>query len=164
MNNRRSARRQVRDCECCESQDHVDEISAVEYQKLLSLIEVIHTHAVFTEIELLSQKNCWCCKIDYPKRQHDCLMLTAEEKWGLYYKKAVALVNDNRSVWDEFIEATKVLKLKCHKDALSRTFKTLREREPEITWYTLWQLHSSYSLPLATRGFKLCSDWISSHY
>ena len=35
-------------------------------------------------------------------------------------QKAVALVNDNWSVWDEFIEATKVLKLSCHKDALER--------------------------------------------
>ena len=40
--------------------------------------------------------------------------------WELYYKKAVALVSDNRSVWKEFIEATKELKL---------SFKTLRERE-----------------------------------
>ena len=55
-------------------------------------------------------------------------MLTAEEKWELYYKKAVALLNDNRSVWDEFIEATRVLKLSCHKDALEHL-------------YTLWQLH-----------------------
>ena len=31
--------------------------------------------------------------------------------WELYYKKAVALVNDNRSVWKEFIEATRVLKV-----------------------------------------------------
>ena len=38
--------------------------------------------------------------------------------WELYYKTAVALVNDNRSVWKELIEATKVLKL---------SFKTLRE-------------------------------------
>ena len=66
-------------------------------------------------------------------------MLTAEEKWELYYKKAVALLNNNRSVWDEFIEATKVLKLSRHKDAL----KHLRhlERESEIALYTLWQLH-----------------------
>ena len=118
MNNRRSARRRrVRDCGFC--QDDVDKISAVEYQKLFSLIEVIYTHAVFTEIERLCEENCCGCKIDHPsQRQHDCLMLTAEEKWELYYKKAVALLNDNRSVWDEFIEATRVLKLSCHKDAL----------------------------------------------
>ena len=54
--------------------------------------------------------------------------------WELYYKKAVAIVNDNRSVWKEFIEATKVLKL---------NFKTLREGEFEIALYTLWQLHKN---------------------
>ena len=54
--------------------------------------------------------------------------------WELYYKKAVALVNDNRSVWKEYIEATKVLKL---------SFKTLRGGEFEIALYTLWQLHKN---------------------
>ena len=54
--------------------------------------------------------------------------------WELYYKKAVALVNDNRSVWKEFIEETKVLKL---------SFKTLREGEFEIALYTLWQLYKN---------------------
>ena len=54
--------------------------------------------------------------------------------WELYYKKAVALVNDNRSVWKEFIEAIKILKL---------SFKTLREGEFEIALYTLWQLHKN---------------------
>ena len=63
-------------------------------------------------------------------------MLTAEEKWELYYKKAVALLNDNRSVWDEFIEATRVLKLSCHKDALEHLRHL--ERESEIALYTLW--------------------------
>ena len=82
----------------------MDKISAVEYQKLFSLIEVIYTHAVFTEIERLCEENCCGCKIDHPsQRQHDCLMLTEEEKWELYHKKAVALLNENRSVWDEFI-------------------------------------------------------------
>ena len=68
-------------------------------------------------------------------------MLTAEEKWELYHKKAVALVNDNRSVWDEFIEVKRVLKQSCHKDALEHLRHL--ERESEIALYTLWQLHSN---------------------
>ena len=68
-------------------------------------------------------------------------MLTAEEKWELYYKKAFPLLNDNRSVWDEFIEATRVLKLSCHKDALEHLRHL--ERESEMASYTLWQLHSN---------------------
>ena len=116
----------------------MDKISDVEYQKLFSLIEVIYTHAVFTEIERLCEENCCGCKIDHPsQRQHDCLMLTEEEKWELYYKKAVALLNENRSV----IEATRVLKLSCHKDALE--YLRHLERESEIALYTLWQLHSN---------------------
>ena len=69
-------------------------------------------------------------------------MLTEEEKWELYYKKAVASLDENRSAWDEFIEATRVLKLSCHKDALEHL--RLRERESEIALYTLWQLHSNH--------------------
>ena len=57
-----------------------------------------------------------------------CFWILLMHWWELYYKKAVALVNDNRSVWKEFIEATKVLKL---------SFKTLREGEFEIALYTL---------------------------
>ena len=53
---------------------------------------------------------------------------------GIIFQRAVALVNDNRSVWKEFIEATKVSKL---------SFKTLREREYEIALCTLWQLHKN---------------------
>ena len=47
--------------------------------------------------------------------------------WELYYKKAVALVNDNRSVWKE----------------LKLSFTTLGEGEFEIALYTLWQLHKN---------------------
>ena len=42
--------------------------------------------------------------------------------WELYYKKAVALVNDNRSVWKEFIEATKVLTLPRRRVDISNEF------------------------------------------
>ena len=54
--------------------------------------------------------------------------------WELYYKTAAALVNDNRSVWKELSEATKVLEL---------SFETLREGEFEIALYTWWQLHKN---------------------
>ena len=53
--------------------------------------------------------------------------------WELYYKMAVALVNENRSVWKKFIEATKVLKLSFIRP----------KRESEIALYTLWQLLSN---------------------
>ena len=117
----------------------MDEISAVEYQKMFSLIKVIYAHAVFTEIERLCEGAVVVARL-ITQRPYDCL-LTADEKWELYYKKAVALVNDNRSVWDKFIEARRVLKLSCHKDALEH-LRNL-ERESEIALYTLWQLHSN---------------------
>ena len=60
---------------------------------------------------------------------------------GIILQKAVALLNENRSVWDEFIEATRVLKLSCHKDALEHLRHL--ERKSEIALYTLWQLHSN---------------------
>ena len=63
MNNRCSAGTRVRDCGFC--QYDVDKISAVEFHKLFSLIKVIYTHAVFTEIERLCEENCCGCKIDH---------------------------------------------------------------------------------------------------
>ena len=75
-------------------------------------------------------------------------MLTAEEKWELYYKKAVALQNDNRSVWDEFFEASRVLKLSCHKDALEhlRHFNREGVSNLEFTRCLHWKFVSSYIL------------------
>ena len=61
-----------------------------------------------------------------------CFLDFAYALVGIILQKAVALVNDNRSVRKEFIAATRALKL---------SFKTVREREFEITLYTLWQLH-----------------------
>ena len=43
----------------------MDKISAVEFHKLFSLIKVIYTHTVFTEIERLCEENCCGCKIDH---------------------------------------------------------------------------------------------------
>ena len=63
-----------------------------------------------------------------------CFLDFAYALVGIILQKAVALVNDNRSVWKEFIEATKVLKL---------SFKTLREGQFEIALYTLWQLRKN---------------------
>ena len=39
---------------------------------------------------------------------------------GLYCKDAVALVNEKRSMWEEFLEVARVLKLTSREDILER--------------------------------------------
>ena len=60
---------------------------------------------------------------------------------GIILQKRCRISEDNRSVWDEFIEATRVLKLSCHNDALEHLGHLARQSE--IALYTLWQLHSN---------------------
>ena len=58
----------------------------------------------------------------------------------MYCKDAIALVNENRSIWDEFLEAARVLKLTSHEDILER-LKQL-EKASEITLHTLLEWNS----------------------
>ena len=45
-------------------------------------------------------------------------MMSDEERWKMYCKDAIGLVNEKRMIWDEIVEATRVLKTRCHRDAL----------------------------------------------
>ena len=73
-----------------------DEVSSVDYQKLCKLLEAIIAWAVSGEIEKLSKERCCGCEYDHPsQRQHDCLMLTVEEKWTTYGLEAMERVNDD---------------------------------------------------------------------
>ena len=72
-------------------------------------------------------------------------MLTIEDGWDLYCKDAVAFVNANRSIWDEFLEAARILKLTYHEDILER-LKQL-EKASEITLHTLWEYYSNNENP-----------------
>ena len=128
------------------NQVYMDDVSVARYQKLFPLIEIIYTNALATEIERYCKEYCSGCKIDHPSQyQHDCLMMTEEERWELYCKDAIAFVNEKRMIWDEFIEATRVLKIRCHKDALERLRHL--ENTSESMLYALWQLHDNTENP-----------------
>ena len=148
MNNRYPRRqRKERKCEfCVQKQDPVKVISAGELQKVYLLIERIYTEAIASEIRRLCEENCFGCKIAHPsQRQHDCLMLTIEERWDLYCKDAVAFVNEKRSIWDEFLEAARVLKLTYNEDILERLIQL--EKASEITLNALWEYYSNNENP-----------------
>ena len=42
-------------------------------------------------------------------------MLDEDERWKMYGFDAIERVNNKRMIWDEFVEAARVLKLRCHK-------------------------------------------------
>ena len=84
------------------------------------------------------------CKIDHPsQRQHDCLMLTDEERWNLYCVEAKANVNE--CVWAEFNEALRVLKLYLNEDALEHLRHL--ERTSETVLYVLWEQYQKIETP-----------------
>ena len=143
MNTQRSGRHT---CQAWGNEVYVDEVFVAEYQKLFPLMETIYTNALATEIERLCIEHCCGCKIDHPsQRQHDCLMMCDEERLEMYCKDAIGLVNEKRMIWNEFVEATRVLKIRCHRDALER----LRHLEStsESMLYALWQLYSNTETP-----------------
>ena len=75
-----------------------DEVS-VDCQKFCKLLETIIAWAVSDEIEKLSKERCCGCEYDHPsQRQHDCLMLTVEEKWTTYGLEAMERVNSKQMI------------------------------------------------------------------
>ena len=87
-------------------------------------------------------------------------MLTIEERWDLYCKDAVALVNENRSIWDEFLKAARVLKLTYHEDILERS-KQL-EKASEITLHSLWEFYSNKENPETNCILQYLAYWRES--
>ena len=122
----------------------VDEMSIADHQKLFALIETIYTEALMREVQRFCRERCCGCKIDHPsQRQHDCLMLTDEERWNLYCEEAKANVNER--VWAEFNEALRVLKLYLNEDALEHLRHL--ERTSETVLYVLWEQYQNIETP-----------------
>ena len=136
---------------------HADEVSSVDCKKLFTLLEVIYAEAVFNEISKLSKERCCGCEYDHPsQRQHDCLMLSEQEKWESYGLEAIDRVINKRMVWREFLEAIRVLKLQYHKDVREH-FESL-QKSPDSTFvYSLMDL----CLNTENREFKSILNYLS---
>ena len=64
---------------CCV---HVDEVSFSDYK---SLLEAIYAEAVAREVGKLTKERSCGCEYDHPsQRQHDCIMLSEQERWQSY--------------------------------------------------------------------------------
>ena len=96
---------------------YVDEVARSECRHLCKLLEAIFAQAVGSKLYKICKERCCGCKYDHPsQRQHNCLMLTDEEKWKMYGLEAIVWVIEKLFVWREFIEAIRVLKLKYYPD------------------------------------------------
>ena len=90
---------------------HVDDVSMADYKKLVPLVEAMYTTAV--EVD----RFCRGCEIAHPsQREHDCLMMSEEERWEVYCDIAVDIVNDGM-ILEQFIEALRISR-RFHQDAL----------------------------------------------
>ena len=138
---------------------HIDEVSKTEYQKQFSLLEAIFANAVASEINQLCQEYCCGCKIDHPsQRQHDCLMMDEDERWEMYGFDAIERVNNKRMIWDEFVEAARVLKLRCHKDVLDH-LRQLEKTPDSMFVQSLRDLHSGTANPELDCVLNYLSYW-----
>ena len=92
------------------NQVYVDEVSIANYQKLSPLIKTIYSEALVHEVQNLCQKKSCGYKTDHPShRQHNCSIVTEDERWSLCCEE-VKMIVDAR-VMAEFNEALRVLKL-----------------------------------------------------
>ncbi|CAB4042328.1 Hypothetical predicted protein [Paramuricea clavata] len=57
----------------------MDEVASYEVKNLCGLMDAIFSEAVSDEIAKIRKEKCCDCKVDYPPRRHECLMLTLEE-------------------------------------------------------------------------------------
>ena len=113
---------------------HADEVSSSDYKRLFSLLEAIYAEAVACEVGKLAKERCCGCEYDHPsQRQHDCLMLSEQERWQSYGLEAIERVIVKRMVWREFVEAIRVMKLQYHKDVRKDDFDSL-EKSPDSTF------------------------------
>ena len=118
-----------------------DEVSSVDYQKLCKLLETIIAWAVSDEIEKLSKERCCGCEYDHPsQRQHDCLMLTVEEKWATYGLEAMERVNSKQMIWHLFLEAMRILKLKYYNSIVDHLNDLQRDPDSALL-DSLMELH-----------------------
>ena len=78
-----------------------------DYKRLFSLLEAIYAEAVAYEGGKLTKERCCGCEYDHPsQRQHDCIMLSEQERWQSYGLEAIERVIVKRMVWREFVEVT----------------------------------------------------------
>ena len=102
-------------------------ISAVEYWRLINLIDGIYVNAVADEINRLCEKYCFGCDMGHCNPiYHDCIIMGDRQKRFNYEGVAVRNVKRERKIWEEFTEALRLLGLRCHKHAQDR-FKELEE-------------------------------------
>jgi hypothetical protein len=112
---------------------HADEVSSSDYKKLFSLLEAIYAEAVAREVGKLTKERCCGCEYHHPiQRQHDCIMLSEQERWQSYGLEAIERVITKRMVWSEFVEAIRVMKLQYHKDV--REHFDNFEKSPDSTF------------------------------
>ena len=118
-----------------------DEVSSVDYQKFCKLLETIIACAVSDEIEKLSKERCCGCEYDHPsQRQHDCLMLTVEEKWTTYGLEAMERVNSKQMIRHLFLEAMRILKLKYYNSIVDHLNDLQRDPDSALL-DSLMELH-----------------------
>lgn len=119
---------------------------------IFHLLEVIYAKAVACEVQNIRREVCCGCKV----RQQDCLMMTELEGWRMHGLAAIEQVNNKRSVWQEFLEVTRILNVNVRKDFTDHLLQLEEEPDQEFVDSLLQVYEDNQSLLHA-----LCdlSDW-----
>ena len=115
----------------------VDEVDMFERDQLYFLISNIF-HLVYADecvepIYAERKKQCYGCEVNHPsQRQHDCLMLTEEESWNLFYDPAKDVVN-MEEVWKQVLGVCYMTNI-----ALHSSWKTYLTELYKLPWTMMY--------------------------
>ena len=85
----------------------------------------------------MCDRYCFGCEMKHASPiYHDCVTMGDSQKWFDYSGVSIKNINNERNIWKGFMEALRVLELRCHIDILDY-FSKLKET-PNIL-YSLWQ-------------------------
>ena len=132
-------------------------IRAEEYYKLINLVEAIYVNAVVDQVNRLCKKYCFGCEMNHcDPIYHDCITMGDRQRWFNYSGLAVKHVNEEGQIWEEFNEALRVLKTRCHIIAFEHLKKL--EKTPDML-YILWERYNQAENPELESILRHLQNW-----
>ena len=117
----------------------VDEVDMFERHRIYVLISNIF-HLVYADecvepIYAERKNQCYGCETNHPsQRQHDCLMLSEEESWNLFYDNAKDGV-EKEEVWKHVLGVCYMMNIPLHP-----SWKTYLTELYKLPWTTVYLL------------------------
>jgi hypothetical protein len=117
----------------------VDEVECYERDRLYLLISnifhLVYAEQCVTPIYAERKEQCYGCETNHPSQiHHDCLMLSEEESWNLFYDNAKDAV-DAEEVWKHVLGVCYMKDITLH-----RSWKTYLTELYKLPWTMVYLL------------------------